>query len=127
VQEKPSFLSTGILILGALYCLFPVIWVLAAASKDGTELFSTFTLAPNTHLWDNIVELTEYRDGLFWRWMAQHRSLRWSRCAIVSTWVSALSGYVLAKYDFPGQDRDLQSTAHGGAGARASFWRFRST
>lgn len=69
VKEKPSYLSTGILILGALYCLFPVIWVVAAASKDGTELFSTFTLAPSTHLWDNIVELTEYRDGLFWRWM----------------------------------------------------------
>jgi multiple sugar transport system permease protein len=102
VQEKPSFLSTGILILGALYCLFPVIWVLAAASKDGTELFSTLTLAPSTHLWDNIVALTEYRDGLFWRWMA-NTALYAGVGAIVSTWVSALSGYVLAKFDFPGK------------------------
>ncbi|MFC5860658.1 hypothetical protein [Agromyces flavus] len=30
------------------------------------ELFSTFTFAPSTHLWDNIVELTAYRDGLYW-------------------------------------------------------------
>ncbi len=102
VQEKPSYLSTGILILGALYCLFPVIWVVAAASKDGTELFSTFTLAPSTHLWDNIVALTEYRDGLFWRWMA-NTALYAGVGAIVSTWVSALSGYVLAKFDFPGK------------------------
>jgi multiple sugar transport system permease protein len=102
VQEKPSFLSTGILILGALYCLFPVIWVLAAASKDGTELFSTFTLAPSTHLWDNIISLTEYRDGLFWRWMA-NTALYAGVGAIISTWVSALSGYVLAKFDFPGK------------------------
>ncbi|WP_104045975.1 carbohydrate ABC transporter permease [Arthrobacter sp. ZGTC412] len=102
VQEKPSYLSTGILILGALYCLFPVIWVVAAASKDGNELFSTFTLAPSTHLWDNIVALTEYRDGLFWRWMA-NTALYAGVGAIVSTWVSALSGYVLAKFNFPGK------------------------
>ncbi|MCM0616966.1 carbohydrate ABC transporter permease [Paenarthrobacter sp. TYUT067] len=102
IKEKPSYLSTGILILGALYCLFPVIWVVAAASKDGTELFSTFTLAPSTHLWDNIVELTEYRDGLFWRWML-NTALYAGVGAIVSTWVSALSGYVLAKFDFPGK------------------------
>jgi len=101
-REKPSYLSTGILILGALYCLFPVIWVVAAASKDGTELFSTFTLAPSTHLWDNIVALTEYRDGLFWRWML-NTALYAGVGAIVSTWVSALSGYVLAKFDFPGK------------------------
>ena len=102
-REKPSFLSTGILILGALYCLFPVFWVLAAASKDGTELFSTFTLAPSTHLWDNIVELTAYRDGLFWRWML-NTALYAGIGAVVSTWVSALSGYVLAKFDFPGKN-----------------------
>ncbi len=101
-HDKPSYLSTGILILGALYCLFPVIWVVAAASKDGNELFSTFTLAPSTHLWDNIVALTEYRDGLFWRWMA-NTALYAGVGAIVSTWVSALSGYVLAKFDFPGK------------------------
>ncbi|WP_458779655.1 carbohydrate ABC transporter permease [Arthrobacter sp. D3-16] len=101
-HEKPSYLSTGILIFGALYCLFPVIWVVAAASKDGNELFSTFTLAPSTHLWDNIVALTEYRDGLFWRWMA-NTALYAGVGAIVSTWVSALSGYVLAKFDFPGK------------------------
>lgn len=102
IREKPSYLSTGILILGALYCLFPVIWVVAAASKDGAELFSTFTLAPSTHLWDNIMALTDYRDGLFWRWML-NTALYAGVGAIISTWVSALSGYVLAKFDFPGK------------------------
>lgn len=102
VREKPSYISTGILILGALYCLFPVIWVLAAASKDGNELFSTLTLAPSTHLWDNIIALTQYRGGLFWRWML-NTALYAGVGAIGSTWVSALSGYVLAKFDFPGK------------------------
>lgn len=103
IREKPSFLSTGILIIGALYCLFPVVWVVAAASKGSDELFSTFTFAPSVHLWDNIVELTAYRDGVFWRWML-NTALYAGVGALASTWVSAISGYVLAKYNFPGKD-----------------------
>lgn len=101
-REKLSIVSTGILILGALYCLFPVFWVLMASTKNGAELFSTFTLVPSTHLWDNIVELTQYRDGLFWRWML-NTALYAGVGAFVSTYVSALSGYVLAKFTFPGK------------------------
>lgn len=101
-SDRPSAISTGILILGAIYCLFPVFWVLMAATKSGGELFSTFTLAPSTHLFDNIVELTQYRDGLFWRWML-NTALYAGIGAIASTWVSAISGYVLAKFDFPGK------------------------
>lgn len=101
-REKPSVFSIGILLLGAVYCLFPVLWVVMAASKDGSELFSTFTLAPSTHLWDNIVELSEYRDGLYWRWVL-NTALYAGVGALASTWVSALSGYVLAKFDFPGK------------------------
>jgi multiple sugar transport system permease protein len=102
MRERPSAFSTGILILGAIYCLFPVLWVLTASTKDGAELFSTFTLAPSTHLWDNIIELTQYRNGLFWKWML-NTALYAGVGAIASTWVSALSGYVLAKFDFPGK------------------------
>ncbi|AWB85648.1 carbohydrate ABC transporter permease [Mycetocola zhujimingii] len=101
-REPISFVSTGILILGALYCLFPVLWVVMASTKNGAELFSTFTLMPSTHLWENIVELTQYRDGLFWRWML-NTALYAGVGALISTWVSALSGYVLAKFTFPGK------------------------
>ncbi|WP_407643198.1 carbohydrate ABC transporter permease [Cryobacterium tepidiphilum] len=101
-RERVSVASTTILLLGALYCLFPVFWVLTASTKDGSELFSTFTLAPSTHLWDNIVQLTQYRDGLFWRWML-NTALYAGLGALVSTYVSALSGYVLAKFTFPGK------------------------
>ncbi len=94
--------STAVLLLGAVYCLLPVVWVLIASTKDASELFSTFTLAPSTHLWDNIVALTEYRDGLFWRWML-NTALYAGVGAVVATYVSALSGYALAKFDFPGK------------------------
>lgn len=100
--ERPSYVSTSILLIGALYCLFPVFWVLMASTKSGAELFSTFTLAPSTHLWDNIVALTQYREGLYWRWML-NTALYAGVGAILSTYVSALSGYVLAKFAFPGK------------------------
>ncbi len=94
--------STAVLLIGALYCLLPVAWVVIASTKDASELFSTFTFAPSTHLWDNIVELTSYRDGLYWRWML-NTALYAGVGALISTYVSALSGYALAKFTFPGK------------------------
>jgi len=102
-RGKPNWIATVILLLGALYCLLPVFWVVTASTKDGSELFSTFTFAPSSHLWDNIVELTAYRDGVFWRWML-NTALYAGVGALLSTYVSALSGYVLAKFTFPGKN-----------------------
>ncbi|WP_082471190.1 carbohydrate ABC transporter permease [Arthrobacter sp. Leaf234] len=101
-HEKASPVATVLLLLGALYCLLPVLWVVMASTKNGSELFSTFTFAPSTHLLTNITELSSYRDGLFWRWMA-NTALYAGAGAIASTFVSALSGYVLAKFAFPGK------------------------
>jgi multiple sugar transport system permease protein len=94
--------ATILLLLGAVYCLVPVLWVLIAASKSSGELFSTFTLAPSTHLFDNIGDLSSYRDGLYWRWMA-NTALYAGVGAAGSTLISAMAGFALAKYDFPGK------------------------
>lgn len=99
---RPSLLGTLVLLLGALYCLIPVIWVLTAATKSGAELFSTFTYAPSTHLWDNILSLSAYRDGLFWRW-ALNTVFYAGVGAVLSTVVSAMAGYGLAKFRFRGR------------------------
>ena len=101
-HERPSALATGVLLVGALYCLIPVVWVLMAASKNTPELFSTFTYAPSTHLWSNITDLSSYRNGLFWRWMA-NTALYAGVGAALSTIVSAMAGYALAKYRFFGR------------------------
>ncbi|ACV07980.1 carbohydrate ABC transporter permease [Jonesia denitrificans] len=102
MKERPSYLSTGILLLGALYCLLPVIWVVMASTKGANELFSTFTFAPSTHLFDNIAELSAYRDGLFWTWM-WNTALYAGVGGVASTLVSASAGYGLAKYTFAGK------------------------
>lgn len=100
--QRPSFWPTAILLLGALYCLFPVLWVLIASTKSAGELFSTFTLAPSTHLWDNVTELSAYRGGLFWRWMA-NTALYAGVGGLLSVLVSAMAGYGLAKFRFAGK------------------------
>src|SRR5690625_1139643 len=100
--ERPSIIATGILLLGALYALLPVVWVLIAASKSPEELFSTFSLAPSTHLVDNLRDLFTYRDGLFFRW-AGNTVLYAVGGALASTVVSAAAGYGLAKFAFRGK------------------------
>ncbi|WP_125776918.1 carbohydrate ABC transporter permease [Antribacter gilvus] len=100
---RPSVPATAILILGALYCLLPVAWVVLASTKSAGELFSTLTFLPSTHLFDNIAELVAYRDGLFWRWMA-NTALYAGVGAALSAVVSAMAGYALAKYRFAGKN-----------------------
>ncbi|MFC4057344.1 carbohydrate ABC transporter permease [Planomonospora corallina] len=94
---------TVILLLGALYCLFPVSWVVVAATKSKAELFSTAAFAPGTGLLSNLADLAGYRDGVFWLWML-NTLLYAGGGALLSTAVSAVSGYALAKYRFRGRN-----------------------
>lgn len=100
--RRTSWLSTSLLLLGAVYCLIPVLWVVMAATKSRSELFSTFTLLPGSGLWANLAELTAYRDGVYWLWML-NSGLYAGVGALLSAAVSAVSGYALAKYSFPGR------------------------
>jgi multiple sugar transport system permease protein len=95
-------LSTVVLLIGAAYCLLPVAWMVAAATKASAQLFSTSTFMPGTALLNNIRELAGYRDGLFWRWAA-NTALYAGLGAALSAALSGLTGYTLAKYSFPGR------------------------
>ena len=101
-RHRSSTTATVLLLLGAVYCLLPVLWVLIASTKNADELFSTFTFAPSTHLWSNLADLSTYRGGLFWRWML-NTALYAGVGAGASTLVSAMAGFALAKFDFPGK------------------------
>jgi multiple sugar transport system permease protein len=106
-RRRSSPTATVLLLLGAAYCLLPVLWVLIASTKSASELFTTFTFAPSTHLADNIGYLSEYRDGLYWRWMA-NTVVYAGAGAAASTLVSAMAGFALAKYAFPGKQLIFQ-------------------
>jgi multiple sugar transport system permease protein len=97
-------LTSGVLLLGALYCLLPVAWVAIASTKTNTELFRTFTLSPSFHggFTQNLRDLASYRDGEFWQW-ALNSLLYAGAGTLASVAVSAAAGYVLAKYRFRGR------------------------
>jgi multiple sugar transport system permease protein len=96
-------LATFVLMLGVLYCLAPVAWVVIAATKSPRELFTTFSFAPGSGILDNLANLSTHGDGQFWQWILN--SLLYAGVgAVVSTLVSAMAGYALAKFSFRGRE-----------------------
>ena len=100
--QRPAALPTVILLLGAVYCLLPVAWVLIASTKNDSQLFNTSTLVPDGSLWSNIGALSSYADGVFWHWLL-NTAIYAGGGALLSTVVSAMTGYALAKYQFRGR------------------------
>jgi multiple sugar transport system permease protein len=101
-DERTAAIPTAILLLGAVYCLLPVAWVLVAATKNNTQLFSTFTFAPDGSLWSNVRALSAYSGGVFWHWTL-NTAIYAGGGALLSVAVSAMAGYAMAKYRFRGR------------------------
>ncbi|MDN3495661.1 carbohydrate ABC transporter permease [Planococcus sp. APC 4015] len=101
-RPRRSFVASAVLILGAVYCLVPVLWVITASTKSNTELFTTFTFLPGTGLMDNLSDLFAYGGGQFGLW-AFNSFIYAGVGAALSTLISTMAGFALAKYDFPGR------------------------
>lgn len=102
-HRRAQILPTLVLLTGSIYCLVPVAWVLVASTKSNGELFSTFTFAPGTGLLDNLRDLFAYGNGLYLRWAA-NSALYAVAGSAVSTLISTLAGYAMAKYEFRGRN-----------------------
>jgi ABC-type glycerol-3-phosphate transport system permease component len=90
--------------LFTLYCLLPLVWLVINATKSQADFVSSFGLAPGREfaLWDNIVRVFGYQDGIFSRWLL-NTVVYVVVGATVSTFLAALGGYALAKLDFTGK------------------------
>lgn len=104
-RRRPPVLPTVVLVVGALYCLLPLLWVVAASTKTSGELFSTFSFVPsfNGGLQENLHKLATYNDGVFVDWVA-NTLLYAGVGALLTVAISAAAGYALAKYSFPGRE-----------------------
>ncbi|MBS2963215.1 carbohydrate ABC transporter permease [Actinocrinis puniceicyclus] len=100
--RRTALVPTAILLLGSLYALLPVAWVVAASTKNNTQLFNLFAFRPGNALLGNLSTLTSYRGGIFWTWM-WNTALYAGGGAILSAALSALTGYTFAKYRFRGK------------------------
>ncbi|MFG1806728.1 carbohydrate ABC transporter permease [Streptomyces sp. NPDC049040] len=102
--RRIAVLPTAALVLGAVYCVVPTLWILIAATKSRTKLFSTDTYTPSFDLGivHNIRDLSDYQGGIFWRWMLN--SFFYAAVGgLLASFVSAATGYALAKYAFRGR------------------------
>ncbi|MFJ9211656.1 carbohydrate ABC transporter permease [Streptomyces sp. NPDC102264] len=103
-RRQRSVVLTVLMTLPLLYSLMPLVWLVINATKSRDQLFSAFGLwfGGDFSLWDNIVGVLTYDDGIFGRWFA-NTLLYVVAGAAGSTLLAALAGYGLAKFDFPGR------------------------
>lgn len=98
-----TFLLHLPLLLGALVCTVPLVWLVCATLKSGQDLF-TYDFLPWNHLdrltLDNFHKLVS-RDG-FTRWLCNSIFLSCMQTSIIVT-LSSLGGFALAKYRFWGK------------------------
>ncbi|MEO6714733.1 MAG: carbohydrate ABC transporter permease [Mycobacteriales bacterium] len=103
--RRLGLIPTIVLLIGAAYTLVPVLWVVIAATKDRSKLFSTFTLAPSfgSGMADNVRAMLTYENGLYLTW-ARNSLLYAGAGSLLAVAFSAMAGYGLAKYRFRGRN-----------------------
>lgn len=94
---------TLILIVGALYCVLPVLWIVIASTKTNDQLFSTPPFVPSFTggFWTNLQALFTYNGGIFGRW-ALNSVIYAIGGGVLSTVIAGAAGYALGKYRFAG-------------------------
>ncbi|WP_326696348.1 carbohydrate ABC transporter permease [Streptomyces sp. NBC_01754] len=97
-------LTLSLLLVSTVYFLFPLWWLLVSVTKPFGRQFSGSGLwFDGFDLFGNIGRLTAQNDGIFWRWML-NSVLYCGIGALAGTLLSAMAGYLLAKYRFPGRN-----------------------
>ena len=103
-NPRRSTLMTVLCSIFAIYCLFPFVYLLINATKSQADFTSTFGLwfGGEFNLWDNIVTVFTYHDGIFGRWFL-NTILYVVVGAGGATLLAIMGGYALAKFRFPGR------------------------
>lgn len=100
-QATFSTVFLVVMVLLAAYFLLPLLWLLVSTTKSTAVLFNSPMFLPaslETFL-KNIRDLSGTNHAVYWRWYVN--SIIYSTVtATLSTFVSALAGYALAKYRF---------------------------
>ncbi|MFJ6610659.1 carbohydrate ABC transporter permease [Streptomyces sp. NPDC091289] len=94
-----------VLLIAAVYTLFPLIWLLTAATKDAGNLLGGDVFSfEGFDLGHNLSELTSYQDGIYFRWYGN--SLLYAGVgALGCSLISVAAGYAFDKYRFRGKEK----------------------
>jgi multiple sugar transport system permease protein len=86
-----------------VYSLTPLYWLALAATKNNTDLFSSFGLwFAHFDLLANLQDLFTRENGVYLHWVA-NTVLYAGVGGVLGTLVSVAAGYALVKYRFPGR------------------------
>lgn len=108
-RRRPTSVPARILVtaglaVAAIYFLFPVYWIVVAATKNTGDLFGTSGLLFNDpHLLRNLGDVLTFNSSIYVRWVGN--SLLYSGVgSVVATVLSVAGGYCLAKFPFRGRE-----------------------
>jgi multiple sugar transport system permease protein len=105
---RESLLSrtAAMLVMGVftVYFLVPIWWLVVASTKSSGQFTSTNPLLfADFAFVDNVVSLATYRDGIYFRWLANSVAYAGGG-ALLATILAGMCGYALAKYSFRGRE-----------------------
>jgi multiple sugar transport system permease protein len=99
-SRAAAFIVMG---LFALYTLIPMWWLVVTSTKDKEYLFTTNPMwFSHFDLWGNISDVFSQQNGIFFVWTL-NTLVYCVGGAAISTLLSAMAGYALAKFAFPGR------------------------
>lgn len=90
-----------LLILLAAACLFPFLLMMVNATRSGSEIVTSFTLIPSTHIkenWDTVFQYFNLFKGM---WNSVKVAVP---ATLLTAYFSALTAYALAMYKFKGNN-----------------------
>lgn len=112
VRHSPAMFIFMLLL--ALYSLIPLLWLVINATKNQSDVMSTFGLwfGHDFNLVENIKETFTYKGGMFAKWLL-NTFVYVLIGAGGATFLATLAGYALAIFDFPGK-KGILATVIGG-------------
>ncbi|MEU8630440.1 carbohydrate ABC transporter permease [Streptomyces sp. NPDC048669] len=95
----------GFLLLAVVYMLFPLVWLVTAATKDTGGLLAGNAFSfDGFNLGENLSNLASYGDGIYFRWYLNSLGYAGGG-ALVCSLICVAAGYAFDKYSFRGKDQ----------------------
>ncbi|TQS91364.1 carbohydrate ABC transporter permease [Arthrobacter sp. TS-15] len=105
VSARSTVAVNGLLVLGSLYMILPILWLVLASLKNVQDLYSSGILElGNIALLDNLIALFQENDGIFAKWML-NSFLYAGIGAVVGGLISVMAGYAFDKFKFRGRSK----------------------
>ncbi|HKV85589.1 MAG TPA: carbohydrate ABC transporter permease [Ktedonobacterales bacterium] len=104
-QYRPKNLVAYVVLVAlTIYFLTPLYWLMVAATKDNTDLFSSFGLwFAHFNLWQNLADTFTHDNGAYPRWLL-NTAIYAGVGGFMGMLFSVMGGYALAKYSFRGRN-----------------------